>query len=92
MKEFRAALHSSPCRAPVASVGHGSRRSSWLVPSLSATAITPEPKTRTVTLTGGPLTLEAQTAKTLNDAFNEGKELFGAGETAGSISFSALAQ
>jgi hypothetical protein len=59
---------------------------------LAGGAIASNPKARTLSLPAGPLTLEAQTAKTLNEAFNEGKELFKAGEVAGSISFTAQAQ
>ncbi len=59
---------------------------------LTGGAIASDPKARSVTLSGGQLVLEAQTAKTLNDAFNEGKELFKAGEAAGSLSFTALVQ
>ncbi len=51
-----------------------------------------DPKSRAVSLSGGSLVLEAQTAKTLNEAFEAGKELFKAGEVAGAVSFSALAQ
>jgi hypothetical protein len=59
---------------------------------LTGGVISSDPNTRAVTLSGGPLTLEAQTAKTLNEAFNEGKELFRAGEVAGSLGFTAQAQ
>jgi hypothetical protein len=59
---------------------------------LAGGASSSDPKSRTVTLAGGPLTLEAQTAKTLNEAFDEGKELFKAGEVAGTLSFTAQAQ
>jgi len=59
---------------------------------LTGGAISSDPKARSVTLSGGPLLLEAQTAATLNQAFNEGKELFHAGEAAGTLSFTALAQ
>lgn len=59
---------------------------------LTGGAIASDPKARSVTLAGGPLVLEAQTAKTLNDAFNQGKELFKAGEAAGTLSFTALVQ
>ena len=59
---------------------------------LSGGAISSDSNARTVTLSGGPLALEAQTAKTLNEAFDEGKELFKAGEAAGSLSFTAQAQ
>lgn len=60
--------------------------------SLTGDAIASDPKARSVALAGGPLMLEAQTAKTLNDAFNQGKELFHAGEAAGTLSFTALVQ
>lgn len=59
---------------------------------LTSGAISSDPKARTVTLAGGPLALEAQTAKTLNEAFDAGKELFKAGEVAGTVSFTAQAQ
>lgn len=59
---------------------------------LTGGAIASDAKVRSVSLSGGPLVLEAQTAKTLNDTFNEGKELFKAGEAAGSLSFTALLQ
>jgi hypothetical protein len=54
-------------------------------------AIASDPRARSVSLSG-LLVLEAQSAKTLNDAFNEGRELFRAGEAAGSLSFTALVQ
>jgi hypothetical protein len=59
---------------------------------LAGGAIASDPKDRTVALSGGPLTLAAQTAKTLNEAFDEGKELFRAGEVAGALSFTAMGQ
>jgi hypothetical protein len=59
---------------------------------LTGGAISSDPKARTVTFAGGPLALEAQTAKTLNEAFDAGKELFRAGEVAGTVSFTVQAQ
>ncbi len=59
---------------------------------LSGGAISSDPKPRTVTLSGGSLVLEAQTAKTLNEAFDEGKELFKAGEVVGALGFAAVVQ
>lgn len=59
---------------------------------LAGGAISSDPKARTVTLTGGSLVLEAQSAKTLNEAFGGGKAVFGAGEVAGALSFTAQAQ
>ena len=59
---------------------------------LSGGAFASDPKARTISLSGGSLLLEAQTAKTLNEVFDEGKGLFNAGELAGTVSFSAQAQ
>jgi hypothetical protein len=59
---------------------------------LTGGSIASDPKARSVSLSGGTLVLDAGAAKTLNDAFNEGKELFRAGDVAGSVSFSALVQ
>ena len=59
---------------------------------LSGGAISSDPRLRTVTLAGGSLPLDARTATTLNEAFAEKKELFKAGEVAGSLTFTAQAQ
>ena len=60
---------------------------------LTGGAIASDPKARTVTLSGGPLTLEAQTAKTLNDAFAQGEPpVFTAGEVVATVSFTAQMQ
>jgi hypothetical protein len=59
---------------------------------LSGGTLASDPKARTISLSVGSLLLEAQTAKTLNEAFDEGKELFKAGELAGSVTFTAWAQ
>ncbi|HEU4737060.1 MAG TPA: hypothetical protein VFS48_08560 [Solirubrobacterales bacterium] len=59
---------------------------------LGVGAVAAEPKTRTITLTGAPLTLTAATAQSFNEAFAEGKAVFGAGETFGVVGFSALGQ
>jgi hypothetical protein len=59
---------------------------------LSGGVISSDPRARTLTLTGGSLLLEAQTAATLNEAFAEKKEVFKAGEAAASLTFTAQAQ
>lgn len=59
---------------------------------LGAASVSSDPKARTISVSGAPLTLQAQTAKTLNEAFAEGKEAFKAGEAAGTLSFTAQGQ
>jgi hypothetical protein len=59
---------------------------------LGATAVSSDPTARTISVSGAPLTLQAQTAQTLNEAFAPGKEPFKAGETAGALSFTAQGQ
>jgi hypothetical protein len=59
---------------------------------LSAGTLASDAKARSVSLTNGTLVLDAGAANTLNDAFNEGKELFRPGDVAGSLSFAALVQ
>jgi hypothetical protein len=59
---------------------------------LGATTVSSEPKARTISASGAPLTLQAQTAKILNEAFAPGKEPFRAGEMAGALSFVAVGQ
>jgi hypothetical protein len=54
--------------------------------------VSSDPGARTVSDAGVALTLTAETAKALNDAFAEGQPLFGAGEVAGSLSFVAQGQ
>lgn len=51
-----------------------------------------DPKTRTIALTGAPLTLGAGTAATFNQAFAAGEEDFKTGELIGALSFAAQAQ
>lgn len=59
---------------------------------LGATAVSSNPTARTISITSAPLTLQAQTAETFNEAFAPGKEPFKAGETAGALSFTAQGQ
>jgi hypothetical protein len=47
---------------------------------------------RTISVSNLPLTLQASTAKALNEAFDEGKEAFRAGEAVGTMGFSAVGQ
>ena len=53
--------------------------------------VSSDPKTRTLTVSG-PLTLTEATARTFNEAFAGGKAAFAAGESLGSLSFTAYAQ
>lgn len=55
-------------------------------------AVSSDPKTRAISVTGAPLTLEAQTAQTFNEAFAGGKAVFGAGEVLGVVGFEAVGQ
>ncbi len=59
---------------------------------LGATSITPDPKTRTISIQGAPLTLTSQTAQSFNEAFAEGNPTFAAGEALGAVSFVAQGQ
>jgi hypothetical protein len=55
-------------------------------------AIAADPRARTVSVSGIGLALQAQAAKSVNEAFAEGKELFRAGEAVGILSFTAQGQ
>jgi hypothetical protein len=55
-------------------------------------SVSSDPKTRTITLSGTPLTLTAATAQTFNEAFAGGKAVFGAGEVFGAVGFGASGQ
>ncbi len=59
---------------------------------LGAATVSSDPEARTISVSGAPLALQTQTAKTLNEAFAPGKEPFRAGETAGALSFTAQGQ
>lgn len=59
---------------------------------LGATAVASDPGARTISVSSAPLTLNAQGAQTLNEAFAEGKGAFGAGESVGAVSFTAVGQ
>ncbi len=55
-------------------------------------AISSDPGARTIAVAGLPLTLQAQTAATLNQLFAEGKEDFRPGDPLGTLSFTAQGQ
>ena len=55
-------------------------------------SVTSDPKSRAISLSGAPLTLTATTAQQFNDAFAEGKAVFGAGELFGVVGFGAVGQ
>ena len=59
---------------------------------LTRASVASEPKSRTISVSGAPLTLTAQSAQTFNEAFAAGKAVFGVGEAFGSVSFGALGQ
>jgi hypothetical protein len=59
---------------------------------LGAATVSSDPTARTISISGAPLTLQAQTAKTFNEAFAPGKEPFKAGEATGTLSFTAQGQ
>lgn len=57
--------------------------------------VTPKPSTRSIAVSGAPLTLTALSAQDLNEAFarpQERGDVFAAGETAGTVSFTAQGQ
>lgn len=51
-----------------------------------------EPSARAIALSGAPLTLQASTAAAFNQAFAQGKAVFGAGEAVGVLGFGAQGQ
>ncbi len=59
---------------------------------MSHAAVASDPTSRTISVTGANLTLDAQTATTFNEAFASGKAVFATGETFGTISFAAVGQ
>jgi hypothetical protein len=60
--------------------------------ALGGTAVSSDPRARTIAVSGAPLTLEASTAATLDQLFAGGREDFRAGEAAGTVSFVAQGQ
>ncbi len=60
--------------------------------SFAAAGVSSDAKARTISVAGAPLSLQAQTAATLNEAFAEREEVFRAGEAVGALSFVAQGQ
>ena len=52
--------------------------------------VSSDPKSRTISVAGAQLTLNAAGAQELNEAFGDGKALFGVGEVVGAVGFSAV--
>jgi hypothetical protein len=77
--------------APDASAGT-SRLGRIGVFGIGTGSVSSDPKSRMISLANAPLTLDAQTAQTFNDAFAEGKAVFAAGEIFGTVSFGAVGQ
>jgi len=59
---------------------------------LGAATVSSDPRARTITVSGAPLTLQAATAASFDEAFAAGKEVFKAGEAFGTLSFTAQTQ
>jgi hypothetical protein len=59
---------------------------------LGVGSVASDPKTRSITVSGAPLTLTASTAQAFNEAFAQGKAVFGAGESFGVVGFGAVGQ
>jgi hypothetical protein len=59
---------------------------------LAPSAVTSEPKTRTISIQGAQLSLNASGAEELNEAFGEGRGLFAVGEVVGSVGFGAVGE
>jgi hypothetical protein len=56
-------------------------------------AVASDPKTRTISVSGAPLTLSASAAQTFNQAFAQGgPAVFGAGEAVGVVGFGAVGE
>ena len=60
--------------------------------SLGQTAFASEPRTRTISAAGAPLTLQAEAAEQLNLAFAQGQGVFAAGELVGVLGFGAVGE
>lgn len=59
---------------------------------MARASVSSDPKTRTISVSNAPLTLDAQTAQTFNEAFAAGKAIFATGEAFGVVSFGAVGQ
>jgi hypothetical protein len=67
-------------------------RTPVLALGLSQASVSSDPKQRTITLSGAPATLTAQSAEEFNKAFTEGKGTFSAGEVVGVMGFGAVGE
>jgi hypothetical protein len=59
---------------------------------LGIVPVASDPKSRTISVSGAPLTLNAAGAQELNEAFGGGRALFAAGELVGAVSFAAVGE
>ncbi len=59
---------------------------------MAKASVSSNPKARTISVSNAPLSLDAQTAQTFNEAFASGAPTFSAGEAFGVVSFGATAQ
>jgi hypothetical protein len=59
---------------------------------MTKATVSSDPKAMTISVVNAPLTLDAQTAQTFNDAFAAGKAVFVAGEAFGVVSFAGVGQ
>jgi hypothetical protein len=59
---------------------------------MARAGVSSDPATSTISVTNAPLSLQAQTAATFNEAFAAGKPTFVAGEAFGVVSFGAVGQ
>jgi len=60
--------------------------------TLGRGTVSSDSKARTIAVSGAPLALSAASAAAFNEAFAEGRAVFGAGEAFGSVSFTAQGQ
>jgi hypothetical protein len=60
--------------------------------NMATATVSSNPKARTIAVSGAPLTLQASTAATFDEAFAEKKSVFKAGEAFGTLSFTAQGQ
>jgi hypothetical protein len=59
---------------------------------IAASPVVSDPKTRTISVSGAQLTLNAAGAQELNEAFGEGKGIFAVGELVGAVGFGAVGE
>jgi hypothetical protein len=59
---------------------------------MAGATVSSDPKSRTISVSGASLTLDAETAQAFNEAFAAGKATFAPGEVFGTVSFVAVGQ